>query len=310
MTRQLLHSLFISAAAIGLAACGGGGGGVNSTPFVPTPTPPPPPPPPPPPSCPPDCSATTIFPDVTESTNFAVAGYESSGGSSPTLTGTGFSVSYDAVSGFYVFDLPSTQPAGFSATDDYGDSWGGKLVDTKGDVQSNYATVYKPSGLNLTYTSTARASDGSDAPFAWLAFGVPTPAGSVPVTGTATYLAQLQGEETQTNGYQIGGGGTFIFDFGAATLSGHLDPVGYDAFGDSWEMGPYDFVNTVYSAGSTSFSGQLASYGDPGQGSFDGSFTGPNAQELMGRWQLLFLDPFQPTQTLTGFGVFVGKKGP
>jgi hypothetical protein len=31
---------------------------------------------------------------------------------------------------------------------------------------------------------------------------------------------------------------------------------------------------------------------------------------LFGRWQLPFLDPYVPTTTLTGFGVFVGKKGP
>jgi hypothetical protein len=309
MRRQLIQSIVVSATALGLAACGGGGSGVNSTPFVPAP-PPPPPPPPPPATCPPDCSATQIFPDIQESASLAVEGYESSGGSSPALTGTGFSVSYDADSGFYVFDLPSTEPAGFAATDDYGDAWAGKLVDSSGQIQSNYFFVLKPSGLDLTYTTIARNSGDSGVPFGWLAFGVPTPAGSVPVTGTATYVAQLRGEETATNGYQIDGTGSFVFDFGAAKLSGHLDPVAYDGWGLATELGQYDFVNTIYAAGSTSFSGQLSASGVNGLGSFNGLFSGPNAQELFGRWQLPFLDPYVPTTTLTGFGVFVGKKGP
>jgi hypothetical protein len=65
-------------------------------------------------------------------------------------------------------------------------------------------------------------------------------------------------------------------------------------------------VNTVYGSGSTTFSGQLANAGFAQNGTFDGQFTGPIAQELMARWSAPFIDPATSQQS-TMFGVWVGR---
>ena len=91
------------------------------------------------------------------------------------------------------------------------------------------------------------------------------------------------------------------FNFGAGTLSGHLDPIL-----DGGSLGRYDFLNTVYGSGSTIFSGQLSKAGIAQFGTFDGQFTGPNAEELMARWSAPYIDPVTSQQS-TMFGVWVGK---
>lgn len=89
------------------------------------------------------------------------------------------------------------------------------------------------------------------------------------------------------------------FNFGAGTLSGHLDL-------DSG-FGRYDFLNTLYASGSTTFSGQLSKTGIAQFGAFEGEFTGPNAQELMARWSVPYIEPGTSLQS-SMFGVFVGKR--
>ena len=76
--------------------------------------------------------------------------------------------------------------------------------------------------------------------------------------------------------------------------------------GEGVELGRYDFLNTVYGSGSTTFSGQLSKLGIAQFGAFDGQFTGPNAQELMARWSAPYIDPVT-SQVSTMFGVWVGK---
>ncbi len=91
----------------------------------------------------------------------------------------------------------------------------------------------------------------------------------------------------------IEGTASLLFNFGAGQLSGHFDPVYFylGGMGKSSPLGQYGFVNTVYSAGSTTFSGQLSNPSVTGVGSFDGMFTGPNAQELMSSWSAPYHDP-------------------
>ena len=297
MTRSNLGKILLAGAAFGLTACGGGGSSLNSTP-TPTPIPTPTPPPAPPPGFPP-----LIFPSVTTSTDFAVIGIEASNDSSPTMTTAGFSVRYDAPSGTYILDFPSTQPAAFYAyTDDpLNESvWNG----TVGDHE---ATVWKPTNpdLQLTYTTLATYgtySQGLVPAFGWLAFGSATPAGGVPAAGTATYSAEVAGS-TIDRFHWVGGTATLQFDFGAGTLAGHFDPVFESS---NTPLGRYDFVNSVYGSGSTTFSGQLSTAGIAQNGTFDGQFTGPIAQELMARWSAPFIDPVTAQQS-TMFGVWVGK---
>jgi hypothetical protein len=300
MTSSKLGKILLAGAALGLAACGGGGGGsgLNSTP-----TPPPAPTPPPPPPRPPGMIPAKIFPAVTASTDFAVIGSEATGPSSP-LTAAGFSVRYDAASGAYILDFPSTEPAAFYAYNTAAD------IDNayywNGVAEVHEVSVRKPSNpeLPLSYTTLATYGtfeDGS-VPFGWLAFGSATPVGGVPVAGSASYTAEVAGSTIDRFHY-VGGTATLQFNFGAGTLSGHFDPVFLDANG---HLGRYDFVNTVYGSGSTIFSGQLSTAGIAQNGTFDGQFTGPNAQELMARWNAPYVDLLTGQQS-TIFGVWVGR---
>jgi len=199
-----------------------------------------------------------------------------------------------------MFDLPSTDADRFAANPKYESvaQWSGSLVDDSGGTQAISFYVHKPSDLQLTYTTFA-FGNGS-----WMAFGIPTAAAAVPVTGTASYSAKLAGD---AKGYVVAGTGSFSFDFSAGKLSGHLDPLLYDGWGTEFTAGKFDFVNTVYSKGSTAFSGQLSNSFFATRGSFDGRFTGPAAEELMGRWQAPFTDPYTLDEGKM-FGIFVGKK--
>lgn len=310
MSVRFLSKTLLVGAALTLAACAGGGGGGGST-FIPDP--PSPPPPPPPPTCPPDCNPTKIFSSVTTSTDLAIVGYESSAGTNATLTADGFSARYDAASGYYIFDLPSTQPGKFSAKDTFPESWDGPLVDDSNHKQLDNLYVRNPasSDLQLTYTTIAFSGSGPGKPFGFEAFGVATSAGAVPTTGSASYTAQLIGGDANTgnNTISIGGTATLSFDFAGGTLAGHLDPTQGDGWGNIISMGRYDFVNTIYASGSTHFSGELSNPNFTALGSFDGSFTGPAAEELLGRWRIPYREIYSDHDG-TAFGVFAGHRGP
>jgi hypothetical protein len=127
----------------------------------------------------------------------------------------------------------------------------------------------------------------------------------MPVAGSATYKAFVAAQDENHTG--IRGSATLQFDFGAGTLAGQFDPVIYDLLAGNTSLGHYDFVNTVYGVGSTSFSGQLSSSSVTGLGSFEGEFTGPEAQELMARFSAPFFDPYSGKQ-MNMFGVWVGAK--
>ncbi len=248
-----------------------------------------------------------IFANVRVSTDFAVLGTEVRGGSSPTLTTAGFSVRYDASTGLYVMDFPTTAPGGFheyASNTPNARTWGGTLV----PGQELGVDVRKPTNpdLPLSYTTLASYNAytfGPD-PFGWLAFGSATPAGGMPVTGTAAYSAEVRGMTLDRTG-GIVGTAALQFDFGAGNLSGQFDPTLLNWDG-TFSLGRYDFVNTIYSSGSTTFSGQLSKSGFAQNGSFNGQFTGPNAQELMARWTAPYQDP-TTLQNSTIFGVWVGK---
>lgn len=292
-----------------LTACGGGGGGGGNSGVSSTP----PPPAPPPASGLTQGGPVKIFPGIDVSTQFATIGLEASRpGPSQTLTGDGFSVRYDAPAGVYVVDLPSTQAAGFheyAGSTPNGTWWGGQLLDTSGSWQAG-ASVLKPSNpqLQLSYTTLLQYDTSGMSPeaFGAVAFGTPTSASAIPATGSASYTAFVAGSSVD-NAYYIRGSASLQFNFGAGTLSGHLDPLIYDMGGGALGLGRYNFTNTVFSAGSTSFSGQLSNPSVPGTGSFNGIFTGPAAQELMARWQAPFVNPHSQ-QTSQMFGLWVGRR--
>jgi hypothetical protein len=86
-----------------------------------------------------------------------------------------------------------------------------------------------------------------------------------------------------------------------------------DASGQSLPLGTFSFKDTVFSAGSTAYSGKFdtAAAGDD---FFLGKFTGPHAEETVGAWALPFvLNTGNGTitadhQTHQAFGAWIAKK--
>ena len=320
MRATTFRLIMLASAACYLSACGGGGIEVASTPPPPTSAPAPTPTPTSTPTPNPylALAPVKIFPAVTASTDFATLGIETSVGGAPisSLTRNGFSARYDASSGLYILGLPSAQPDGFynfSADQPNTQFWRGRLADSE-TSKSPEISVFKPSPANteiqLTYTTFANYNiyHLGGPPFGLVAFGQATAQSNIPLTGAADYLAKVAGTTVDGMG-EIQGSAALRFDFGAGTLSGHFDPVYYDITGlgsSGQSLGRYDFVNTVFGVGSSSFSGSLSKPSNSQTGTFDGLFTGPNAQELMSRWTLLYINPAM--QTVPMFGVWVGKK--
>jgi len=144
--------------------------------------------------------------------------------------------------------------------------------------------------------------------FGYVALGIGTPTQGVPSSGTATYDALVVGSSGSGNfDVGVGGSAALSFDFGSGALSGHFDPILYSSDGTATTLGRYNFVKTVFSAGSTSFSGELSNSAVATNGSFAGLFTGPNAEELMSRWTAPYALPGSSTPG-TMFGVWVGKR--
>ncbi len=104
----------------------------------------------------------------------------------------------------------------------------------------------------------------------------------------------------------VSGSARLNFDFGGGTLAGHMDA----SISDGWDpvpLGRYSFAHTNYARGATSFSGSFEAPGVSGLSSFEGRFNGPQAAELMARWNAPFVDPLKRgTGNMTG--VWFGKK--
>jgi len=142
-----------------------------------------------------------------------------------------------------------------------------------------------------------------------VAFGTATAQGAVPVTGSATYSLYGRGSVLSAGSGWIDGTGTMAFAFGSGELSGHFDPSihPFSGVGEGYALGRYTFADTIYSTGSTTFSGQLANPDLAQKGAFSGMFTGPGAEELMSSWSAPFHDPITD-QDSQMFGVWVGTK--
>jgi len=280
----------IVGSALALAACGGGGtSGVASIP-----TPPPPPPPP---------STTAIIEKATTSQEFAVKGATSSS----LADGDQLHIRYDAASTKYEVRLPtsaqwealSLDPGVTPNSTNFVTSTGTHFV-----VQRGIANGYEYSAL----AGWSSASNGGA-----VAFGIPTPIGGVPTTGTATFDGSLFGRTNETyrdllaaanvNG-GIVGDISLGFDFGAGTLSGSISPILH--LSTTYNLAPMQFTNTVYSSGSATFSGKFDS-ALGGANSFSGQFTGPTAQELIGNFAFPYTSPVD-SKVYDAAGAFVAKR--
>ncbi|RIX26787.1 HupA family protein [Sphingomonas edaphi] len=129
------------------------------------------------------------------------------------------------------------------------------------------------------------------------------------MAGSATYDGYFSG---QTNllqqDYLVGGTGGSVnlqFDFGAGTLGGAIHPY-LNTFESVYDLGMLSFVDTVYSSGTANFSGRFNT-SLVGPNSFLGLFTGPNAEEVIGRWEFPFVYPADG-KTYDATGAWIAKK--
>jgi hypothetical protein len=262
MASNIRKQLLAAAGLLVLTACGGGGGGGNN--FTP---PPPVSPPPPPPSA--NANPLSAAPlGVTSTTDL-------------TTIGSLEDVRWNAQAGAYEVQIGTV--AGKVAPTAAGPyAQGGDLVAADGSKLPY--TIQALTGFDYTRLGHIASIAPLEAP-TYFAFGVATPSGSVPTTGTATYDATIDG---RAGSWPVYGTAQFQFDFGAGKLSGYMDPHTNGPM-ESPALPRYNFTNTVFSAGSTTFSGSFDVAG-PTPSSFHGQFTGPQAQELMATFTAPFLD--------------------
>lgn len=321
MAQRIWTSLLLTCALGSLAACGGGGGGGGSG-LVSTPPPP-----------------TGVLPPahigLVSSSPFAVQAVGDSYSTDPSgqhrtlLSGPSaqnVQFSYDPATNTYQISLPDFQ-AGMLANIAYNGTVGQVAIGSTSQVTAGSSSLLQPVFVMLPvpgtsfspYTYTSFGSwDGrtgvtgagditrSEGVFA---YGIPTAPGDVPVIGSASYGAEIQATMNAgtDSAYWVGGSATLQFNFADGALSGSMHPEIFDGFNGIFvDFGVYDFTQTVYSTGSTSFSGKFIVPGLPGADSFfNGVFTGPGAAELMARFQAPFV---QSGQQGTLSGVWIGKK--
>lgn len=313
---KTMKAVPIALAAV-LAGCGGTDGGVNSTPVAvasppPSPTPTPTPAP----------VQKPVHIGLVSAASLKALGYAQeyrkfdSIQTVPPTQSQSVGISYDAASETYSVSLPDLQP-GNLLTKYYIGSEGQLATSTGNDLtlgnsqtlQNAYVTLQVPGTSFSPYKYTSWGSWQGDAPNSAnirsgiFVYGIPTAAADVPLSGSASYDAKVVGETS--NGNYVDGRAALNFNFAAGTLTGSMTPE-YCPW-DCVSLGRYDFTQTLYAAGSPNFSGQFSVPGSNGPSSFEGSFTGPQAAELMARWQAPFLNPDSNVWG-TMFGIWIGKK--
>ena len=128
-----------------------------------------------------------------------------------------------------------------------------------------------------------------------MAFGSPTPAGAMPLSGTASYQGVVSGLtdaktfDAPSNSWMLlpaGGTVALNFDFAKGSLGGQL-ALSVNGGMNPISLGTFAFAQTVFSPGSTSYSGKFDT-SLSGANFFNGSFTGPNGEETIGDWAVPF----------------------
>ena len=139
------------------------------------------------------------------------------------------------------------------------------------------------------------------------AVGMATPPGGVPVSGSANYDGAIFGRTSESHpsggDSDLDGNIHLSFDFGLGSLAGYLS-VNVHQHPDP--LGIVSFRDTVYSTGSTTFSGKFDT-NLPGLNSFSGLFAGPHAEELIGNFAFPYQSPIDG-KTYQADGAFVGAK--
>jgi hypothetical protein len=319
MTHQHVWSALVcGTAALALGACGGGGGSISAISTLPaTPTPPPTPTPTPTPApTPPPIPAGPI--GLRSDTPFGtVAAYQTSAGSliaGPNLV----QFSYSSATDRYTITLPGFEAGQLVTTGGSGSYSAGAntwshLQSTVNSVTLGSTSAEQPVKVSLDWPpSSSYAYTGTGSWFepnisdrrAVFAYGIPTAVGDVPLTGSATYAGDVQGLASNT--VWVGGSVSLLFDFGAGSLSGVMKPRVAPTW-DDYSLGDYTFRDTVFAKGSTTFSGAFTVSGSTAPSSFQGSFNGPQAAELVANWTAPYLNP-ETQQWGTMSGIWIAKK--
>lgn len=324
MLSKIFRSFPLSATALVVTACGGGGGDrVQSTPLPPTPA----------------TSAAPIkifanpVPGEFKSVGASVAGHGGNLDTYPTASSSFGTISADDTN---QADIRYTS-AGVYEVEMPGLSWD-RLIPYKGlqdpGPDNNYfqpASVQQNGGYVVTrnsrsegygYSELAAWGSASSSRWGYIGFGLRTPVGSVPTVGSASYNGLASGSsdimmpDHLLGGYvPLGVDGTVAlnFNFGGGTLDGAMTLNISDGMNPHL-LGTYPFKETVFSSGSTTYSGKFDTAAS-GQNFFLGQFTGPNAQETIGAWALpfVFTNGGQTIpaddKTHQAFGAWIAKRG-
>lgn len=335
--RTVVYSTAMTALSLGLAACGGGGGSAERPALAPPPAATPTPTPTPTPAPTSAGARVTIFPSPTPGEYASVgASIAGSGGNLDTYSRA--DARFVSVSSA---DADQTHirysSAGYYEIQMPGAAWD-RLVHYKGlvdptadnnyfqpaSVTANYGyLVISNSAKWDKYSYSEMGGWGSAAAgrYGSIAFGMPTPSEAVPTSGAATFEGKVRGSadimqaDHLYGGFvplQVDGTVTLNFNFADGALSGAMKLYGPDGM-NPFEIGTFAFKDTVYSAGSTIYSGKFDTTAT-GDNFFLGRFTGPNAQETIGAWALPFIfskgGEYVPAdgKTHQAFGAWIAKR--
>ncbi len=332
-----LKTLWLAAPLALLTACGGAeGGGIALTPApAPAATPAPPPPPPPPILQPGAVALQSDVPFVTlgvaetdvlsPSHDSNSVGWKDTGNitaSQPSRQSESVDFRFDRLTGQYAITFPDGN-SGQLVLSGLGGSAGRVATTTfhtvagiNGDLGvSLQMPVPSREGFKYTYShfgewtkAVANADGSAIETYGVFVYGIETLAAAVPRTGTARYLAEIVATSPM-DAWAVDGRAELVFNFGAGTLGGYIHPTfttnGWYTYMD-YDYGRYDFTQTVYATGSTRYSGAFAKDGVGLPNSwFDGSLTGPSAQEVIGRFSV----PFTRDGTNGAItGIWIGKR--
>jgi hypothetical protein len=293
---------------LALTACGGGSGGVGSTPS-PAPAPAPAPTP-----------TNTDISDLRYSETFTTSGahHEVSFDLSPGTTTSSSSaqgdltIAYDAARGSYTVSA-GARSVTFDQADEYDTGFQGetlfrKTVDGKSEhltlTNIGYGSNLETTSVGLGYwQSNTVSGDKQDTQFEVFVYGFPSLASAVPRTGSASYAVDVFGFATPAGKEPLSfsGSGTMGVDFANANFS--IDAHVYEYFLVSGDLVS---APALRAGGELRSSGELDGtfyYEHPGDrmsGTLNGSFFGPDADEVGGAFSGSGLPGSSVTGALTG----------
>ena len=319
--RAGMRELVICSVAATLSACGGGGGGGG---VASIPTPPTSPPPAPNPN--PNPNPNPVPPPLPSGAVGLTGGPFKTFSASANLT-TGvdqFHISYSPQGDVYTVSGPGVDEGRLIDTHIGSGSW--MTGSTTWQTISNTSSYVTAGSSNVPQPTAIVTLDWANAPYSssdlkytsfgnWsganaggnFVYGTLAPISAIPVMGSATFNGDVRGYTSRDGA--LWGTINLQFDFAQGNLAGSLavgvtDPSGWNAL----PIAPHPFSGTVTSATGT-FSGAFNVPGSSAESSLTGTFTGPDASELMGS----FLGPYvSPNDNEWGTmnGVFRGKKAP